>query len=147
MVLFFLDKCCPLLCGKDILQKKIFAIWKTFLSTIPAILYNKYCHVRAETPKLYITRLFLQLNFYRGTCQEQRASPVIVQIHCSPFLLPIGHLAPPFSFSEGPLLGCCSADCAKLSLRPLIVSGSADFPQGRRPQTEAVCRWLGSQRK
>lgn len=90
---------------------------------------------------------FQQFNTHRGKCQDKRASPlIIIQIHCSPSPLPTGLLAL-HSHSAGPLLGCVFADCAELPLRPLTVSGSADFPRGRRPQTEAVCRWLGSQRK
>lgn len=58
-------------------------------------------------------------------------------------LQPDRHLVLP-SPSAGPPLGRSSADCAELSL---IVSGSRDLPRGRRPQTEAVCRLLESQRK
>lgn len=112
---------------------------------MPAILCNKHCYVREEVPKPYVTILFQQINTHRGKCQD-RASPI--QIHRSLSPPPTGYLDPPPNCpSAGPLLGCCSADCAELSLRPLIVSGGADSPRVRRPQEETVCRWLGSRRK
>lgn len=49
---------------------------------MPAILYNKHCYVREELAKLYVTVLPERINPPRGKRQD-RASPLIIQTHCS----------------------------------------------------------------
>lgn len=105
---------------------------------MPAILCNKHCYVREEVPKPYVTILFEQINTINPYTDSPQPLSTTNWIFGPP---------PPNCPSTGPLLGCCSADCAELSLRPLIVSGGADSPRVRRPQEETVCRWLGSRRK